>query len=330
MSSQENLKQISSFEDLQNDFANSPDKEKNHDKHTKKPSFKGDLDVFASFLKKEIGVDLDSDKNQALIKALTDYRALLKDVFPFDSEKHDNVISFSSGRSVHFLQEKMENYGKRIAQVLADETKTTELEKKSEKKEIKPLHLEAEKEITEKQKEKLFQELKGRFHRNLDRHPRLQWDEVEAKLREIAPEKLKALQKMEETGGEPDVIVFETNDWAFVDCAIWGPRGRTDLYYNQSGADSAQRRSPYKNSKGNVVDWANQIGVEILDEVEYGFLQKMIKCDFENYIWIKTPEEMIQKEVALCGTRDKEGVKIRERYLNHTDNQTSVRVILRI
>ena len=49
--------------------------------------------------------------------------------------------------------------------------------------------------------------LKTRFleHRNL--HPGLEWSEVEHRLRE-APAAIAVLQKMEESGGEPDTMVL--------------------------------------------------------------------------------------------------------------------------
>ena len=50
--------------------------------------------------------------------------------------------------------------------------------------------------------------LKTRFleHRNL--HPGLEWSEVEHRLRE-APAAIAVLQKMEESGGEPDTMGYD-------------------------------------------------------------------------------------------------------------------------
>lgn len=47
--------------------------------------------------------------------------------------------------------------------------------------------------------------LKSRFFANPHRHPDIIWEDVEAQLM-AHPEKLIILQKMEETGGEPDVV----------------------------------------------------------------------------------------------------------------------------
>jgi Protein of unknown function (DUF4256) len=46
---------------------------------------------------------------------------------------------------------------------------------------------------------------KYRFLTNSHRHPDISWEDVEARL--IAhPEKFAILEKMEETGGEPDIV----------------------------------------------------------------------------------------------------------------------------
>ena len=76
--------------------------------------------------------------------------------------------------------------------------------------------------------------LKTRFleHRNL--HPGLEWSEVEHRLRE-APAAIAVLQKMEESGGEPDTIGYDekTGKLIFCDCAKESPSGRRSLCYDE-------------------------------------------------------------------------------------------------
>ena len=76
--------------------------------------------------------------------------------------------------------------------------------------------------------------LKTRFleHRNL--HPGLEWSEVEHRLRE-APAAIAVLQKMEESGGEPDTIGYDvkTGKLIFCDCAKESPVGRRSLCYDE-------------------------------------------------------------------------------------------------
>lgn len=50
--------------------------------------------------------------------------------------------------------------------------------------------------------------LHSRFLQHPTRHPNLKWEDIEARLL-AHPETLKILQKMEETGGEPDVVAFD-------------------------------------------------------------------------------------------------------------------------
>jgi len=47
--------------------------------------------------------------------------------------------------------------------------------------------------------------LQDRFHRNIHLHPAISWEKVQEKLLQNL-HKISTLEKMEETGGEPDVI----------------------------------------------------------------------------------------------------------------------------
>ena len=60
--------------------------------------------------------------------------------------------------------------------------------------------------------------LKTRFAANLQRHPDIDWETVEKCLKEN-PGALEILQRMEETGGEPDVIGREEGKILFCDCS---------------------------------------------------------------------------------------------------------------
>ena len=73
--------------------------------------------------------------------------------------------------------------------------------------------------------EDLLNILKSRFEKNLNRHQNLKWDDVQKKL-EANPKKLESLQKMEETGGEPDVVGFENGEFLFYDCSPESPKER--------------------------------------------------------------------------------------------------------
>ena len=51
----------------------------------------------------------------------------------------------------------------------------------------------------------IMQVLESRFAQHPERHPGVDWDNVRARL-EVQPGKLRVLQGMENTGGEPDVV----------------------------------------------------------------------------------------------------------------------------
>jgi hypothetical protein len=66
----------------------------------------------------------------------------------------------------------------------------------------------SKKTLSAKQTDELFSTLKARFEKNMNRHKGIEWAKVQAKLEEN-PDKLCALNEMERTGGEPDVIAHD-------------------------------------------------------------------------------------------------------------------------
>ncbi len=88
--------------------------------------------------------------------------------------------------------------------------------------------------------------LKNRFEKNMNRHKSLEWAKVKAKLE--TPEshrkgKIWSLQKMEGTGGEPDVVGFDkkTGEYFFYDCSVESPSGRRSFCYDREALDSRER-----------------------------------------------------------------------------------------
>lgn len=115
----------------------------------------------------------------------------------------------------------------------------------------------------------------------------MKWDSIEEKLKSN-PKKLSALAKMEETGGEPDVIGHdkETDQYLFVDCAKETPGGRRSICYDYEAQESRKEHKP----KNNAIDMANSIGIELLSEEQYRHLQTLGDFDTKTSSWIKTPE----------------------------------------
>src|SRR5215471_13368568 len=99
--------------------------------------------------------------------------------------------------------------------------------------------------LSNKQREELLRTLKGRFERNMDRHKDLAWAKVQAKL-EANAEKLSALNEMEKTGGEPDVIAHDkkTGEYIFYDCSAESPEGRRSICYDREALEARKEHKP--------------------------------------------------------------------------------------
>jgi hypothetical protein len=157
------------------------------------------------------------------------------------------------------------------------------------------------KELPPKQREVLLRTLKDRFEKNMARHQGLAWPKVHAKL-EANPEKLWALNELEITGGEPDVVDQDrkTGEYFFYDCSAETPKNRTSLCYDREGLESRKEFKP----KNNAVDMAAAMGIELLTEEQYLALQKLGAFDTKTSSWIKTPSDIRKLGGALyCDRR---------------------------
>ena len=156
------------------------------------------------------------------------------------------------------------------------------------------------KELSPKQRDELQAALKARFEKNMGRHQGLVWAKVQARL-EAKAEKLWSLQKMERTGGEPDVVGQDkkSGETIFYDCSAQSPKGRTSLCYDRAALDSRKEFKP----KNSVMDMAAAMGIELLTEEEYFALQKLGEFDTKSSSWVKTPAEIRELGGAIYGDR---------------------------
>src|SRR5690606_12876634 len=140
--------------------------------------------------------------------------------------------------------------------------------------------------------------LKKRFEQNMDRHKGLQWAPIQAKL-EAYPEKLRSLHKMEETGGEPDVVRYDkaTEEYVFYDCSPESPKGRRSICYDLEALESRNQHKPHLSPREN----ATEIGIDIPSEEQYLELQQFRKFDPKTSSWVKTPIAMRASGGALFG-----------------------------
>ena len=140
--------------------------------------------------------------------------------------------------------------------------------------------------LPKKQREEIIRTLKVRFKSNMSRHRNLEWTKVQAKL-EANVEKLRSVNEMERTGGEPDVVGQDkkTGEYIFYDCSAESPKGRRSVCYDRAALESRKEHKP----ENNAVDMAAAMGIELLTEEQYRELQTLGTFDTKTSSWIKTP-----------------------------------------
>lgn len=137
-----------------------------------------------------------------------------------------------------------------------------------------------------KGREELLKTLKTRFEKNMNRHPGLEWARVQARL-EADPAKLRSLDAMEQTGGEPDVVGHDgvRGEYTFHDCSAESPKGRRSLCYDREALEARKEHPP----QGNALDMAADMGIALLTEQQYRELQKLGEFDTKTSSWVQTP-----------------------------------------
>ncbi|WP_374548528.1 DUF4256 domain-containing protein [Flavobacterium sp.] len=148
--------------------------------------------------------------------------------------------------------------------------------------------------------EEFIKLLKDRFEENINRHPNLNWNELEKKLIDN-PKKVDVLKKMEETGGEPDVVFYDSknNEFHFFDCSTESPIGRRSLCYDNEALESRKEHKP----KNSAINLAKSIGVELLTEEQYVFLQSLGNFDTKTSSWLSTENTVRKLGGAIFGDK---------------------------
>lgn len=150
-------------------------------------------------------------------------------------------------------------------------------------------------------RDELLEILKARFEKNAARHPGLRWEAVQARL-EANVEKLRSLDEMETSGGEPDVVGHDskTGEVVFYDCSAQSPRGRRSVCYDQEALASRKEHKP----KDSATAMAAAMGIELLTEEQYRQLQQLGEFDTTTSSWVKTPPDVRRLGGALfCDRR---------------------------
>jgi len=140
-----------------------------------------------------------------------------------------------------------------------------------------------------KQRNALLKTLKTRFEKNVNRHQGLEWAKVQASL-DTNTDKLRSLDEMERTGGEPDVVGHDkkTGEHIFFDCSAESPKGRRSVCYDREGLESRKEHRP----ENTAIDMAAAMGIEILTEEQYRELQTLGTFDAKTSSWLKTPPDI--------------------------------------
>jgi len=147
----------------------------------------------------------------------------------------------------------------------------------------------------------LIETLRVRFEAHPERHADIAWADVRTRL-DVHPEKLAPLDRMEATGGEPDVTRRDeaTGAVVFVDCSAQSPAGRRSLCFDPEALAGRKKNPP----AGSAVGMAREIGIELLAEAEYRALQELGDFDTTTSSWVATPSDIRRLGGALfCDRR---------------------------
>jgi hypothetical protein len=145
--------------------------------------------------------------------------------------------------------------------------------------------------------------LRGRFEKNAARHTGIRWEAVQARLEKNVA-KLRSLNEMETSGGEPDVVGHDskTGEYIFYDCSAQSPKGRRSVCYDNEALQSRKEHKP----KHSAIGMATTMGIELLTEEQYRQLQQLGEFDTTTSSWVKTPSDLRELGGALfCDRRYK-------------------------
>lgn len=125
---------------------------------------------------------------------------------------------------------------------------------------------------------------------------------------------------MESTGGEPDVIDYDskTDRYLWVDCSEQSPSERRSLCYDRVALDGRKENKP----RTSVMEEVENMGVELLDETLYRKLQNLGVFDTKTSSWLLTPSTIRSRGGAIFGDRRYDTVFV---YHNGADSYYSAR-----
>jgi hypothetical protein len=123
--------------------------------------------------------------------------------------------------------------------------------------------------------------LKTRFKQNPHRHPGVTWENYHQHLIPYWVQ----IEKMEVTGGEPDLYVIE-EAWMIIDSSKETPKGRINSCYDKEARLKRKKFPP----NSSALEMADSMGIRLCDEKVYGELSTFEVHDEKTSSWILTPE----------------------------------------
>lgn len=141
----------------------------------------------------------------------------------------------------------------------------------------------------------LLNDLKLRFIRNEKRHQSISWNQV---LDLINDNVLEVIQYLEDSGGEPDVFVFD-NEVYYCDFSEESPIGRRSLCYDEEARQSRKKFPP----KSSVMKLSKDHGFEVFTEQLYFEIQKIEPMDLKSSSWLLTENSVRKNGGAIFGDR---------------------------
>lgn len=185
----------------------------------------------------------------------------------------------------------------------------------------------AKRQLTPNEKTALLSVLERRFEKKPDHYTRVKginFADV-AKALEANPDAMMSVAKMEETGGEPDIVgVDQDGTFLIADCSAESPQGRRNCVYDKEAEKNA------RGFNGNAVDMAKEFGVALWSLEFYRAMQQSGKFDRNTWSWVETDAETRKSGGALIGYRRDDVVGVHRYDARDRDVRTGWRGVLRV
>ena len=148
------------------------------------------------------------------------------------------------------------------------------------------------------ERDSLLDTLRSRFSDHGERHSGVAWADVEARMKG-APDELRVIAGMERTGGEPDVVGYDSDadQYLVVDCSKQSPKGRRSVCYDQAALEARKKHKPAT----SALAMAAELGVTLLTEDDYYALQTLGEFDTSTSSWLLTPRDVRERGGAIFG-----------------------------